>query len=282
MRSIWLFVALLSLPALASQPTVTLNGAKTSGSLLIGEVQHTVRAELNGKTLPITPTGHIVFGFGRDTSGPQQLVLEGNNGEIVRQTIHITSRDYKIDRVDGVPQRTVTPDPQQQARAREEAGRVWAARNNASSQRTDFLAPIQMPAQGRISGVYGSQRIFNGTPRNPHFGLDIAAPTGTPVYAPWSGKVVFADADLFYSGGTLIIEHGFGVTSTYIHLHKLHVAVGDEVKQGDRIAEIGATGRVTGPHLDWRLNWHHERLDPALAIEFFSQAATNPVPAADR
>src|SRR5690554_3761014 len=120
MRSLWFCAALLSLPALASQPTVTLNGAKTSGSLLIGEVQHTVRAELNGKALPIAPSGNIVFGFGRNTSGPQQLVLQGSNGEIVRQIVDITPREYQIDRVDGVPQRTVTPDPYQQARAREE------------------------------------------------------------------------------------------------------------------------------------------------------------------
>lgn len=279
--------ALLSLHTQASDlaspaPSITLHGAKTSGALLIGEVKHTARITLNGKPLPITESGHVVFGFGRDTHGPQHLELSGYNGDTIQQTIDIAPRDYQIDRVDGVPQKTVTPDPEQQARARKEAARVWTARNNAINARTDFLAPITMPAQGRISGVYGSQRIFNGTPRNPHFGLDIAAPTGSPVLAPWSGKVVFADNDLFYSGGTLIIEHGYGVTSTFIHLHKLHVSEGDEVKQGQRIAEIGATGRVTGPHLDWRINWRHERLDPALAIEFFSEAATNPVPTADQ
>jgi len=269
-------------PVSTETPTITLNGAQVSGGLLIGEVEHAVAAELNGNPLPITDSGHVVFGFGRDVSGPQRLVITGNNGQTLTRVIDIAPRQYKIDRVDGVPQKTVTPDPEQQARARKEAAKVWAARNNANSARTDFLMPIEMPATGRISGVYGSQRIFNGTPRNPHFGLDIAAPTGTPVFAPWPGKVVLAENDLFYSGGTLIIEHGYGVTSTYIHLHKLHVKVGDEIQQGDRIAEIGATGRVTGPHLDWRINWRHERLDPALAIEFFSPAATNPVPAADR
>lgn len=263
-------------------PNITLNGAYISGGLIIGEIEGVVAVELNGNALPITDSGHVVFGFGRDVSGPQSLVLTDFNGHRFTRVIDIKPRNYKIDRVDGVPQKTVTPDPEQQARARKEAAKVWTARNNANSERVDFLAPINMPASGRISGVYGSQRIFNGTPRNPHFGLDIAAPTGTPVFAPWSGRVVLAEDDLFYSGGTLIIEHGYGVTSTYIHLHKLHVQVGDELQQGDRIAEIGATGRVTGPHLDWRINWRHERLDPALAIEFFSEAATNPVPAADR
>lgn len=260
-------------------PELDLRGARTSGSLLIGEVKHAQHAALNDQPLTITATGHVVFGFGRDVAGPQRLTLTDKNGNTHTHVIEIEPREYQIDRVDGVPQQTVTPDPEQQARARAEAAKVWTARQNANSERLDFLQPLTMPAQGRISGVYGSQRIFNGTPRNPHFGLDIAAPTGTPVYAPWGGKVILAEPDLFYSGGTLIVEHGYGVTSTYIHLHKLHVQVGDEIKQGQRIAEIGATGRVTGPHLDWRINWRHERLDPALAMAFFSEAATNPVPA---
>lgn len=263
-------------------PDIDIRGALTSGTLLIGDVHSAERVELNGEPLRMTPEGQVVFGFGRDQHGAQELTLFDHHGRKFKKTLQIKPRQYKIDRVDGVPQQTVTPDPEQQQRAKREAAQVWTARNNALSDRTDFLAQVKMPAQGRISGVYGSQRIFNGTPRNPHFGLDIAAPTGSPVLAPWSGKVILAENDLFYSGGTLIIDHGYGVTSTYIHLHKLHAAVGDEVAQGQKIAEIGATGRVTGPHLDWRINWRHERLDPALVIEHFSATATSPVPAADR
>jgi len=263
-------------------PKAQLNGALTSGGLIIAEISHAVRVELNGQALPMTPDNRVVFGFGRDQHGPQTLSLFDNAGREFKRTIEVAPRTYKIDRVDGVPQRTVTPDPEQQERARREAALVWNARNDAVTERLDFLQAAIMPAQGRISGVYGSQRIFNGTPRNPHFGLDVAAPKGSPVIAPWSGKVIVAENDLFYSGGTLIIDHGYGVTSTYIHLNKLHVAVGDEVKQGQRIADIGATGRVTGPHLDWRINWRHQRLDPALVIEYFSESATNPVPAAQR
>ena len=120
-----------------------------------------------------------------------------------------------------------------------------------------------MPAKVRISGVYGSQRVFNGEPRNPHFGLDVAAPVGAPVVAPLAGKVLLAE-DLYYSGLTLIIDHGFGISSTFMHLSKMDAKVGDSVVQGEKIAEVGATGRVTGPHLDWRINWLQERLDPAL------------------
>lgn len=135
--------------------------------------------------------------------------------------------------------------------------------------RHDFLTPVIEPAQGRISGVYGSQRIFNGEPRNPHFGLDVAAPTGTPVKVVWPGQVVFAADDLFYSGGTIIVDHGHGVTTTYIHLSRVDVEVGDELAQGTVIGAIGATGRATGPHLDWRVNWRNVRLDPALVLEHF-------------
>ena len=252
----------------ASSKGIQLRGALRSGGLIIGKTQPTSQVWLNQQALSVSNSGHVVFGFGRDTNGSQTLTVQHANGEQHVLELQISARDYAIDRVDGVPQRTVTPNPEQQQRTRKEAEKVWLART-VSSTREDYLQPLIMPAQGRISGVYGSQRIFNGTPRNPHYGLDIAAPTGTPVQAPWPGKVVLAEPDLFYSGGTLIIDHGFGITTTYIHLNQLHVKVGDNIEQGQHIADIGATGRVTGPHLDWRINWGHERLDPALALEHF-------------
>jgi murein DD-endopeptidase MepM/ murein hydrolase activator NlpD len=119
-----------------------------------------------------------------------------------------------------------------------------------------------MPLTGRISGVYGSQRIYNGKPGNPHYGLDIARPTGTPVSAPVMGLVVLAEPDLYYSGGTVIIHHGYGVTSSFLHMSQVSVRVGDMVAQGDKIGEVGATGRATGPHLDWRMNFRDNRVDP--------------------
>ncbi|CAI8160506.1 M23 family metallopeptidase [Pseudidiomarina mangrovi] len=265
-----MFIAATAMaPARATDLSIELRGARTAGTLMIGKTAVGNRVFLAEQELSVTETGHVVFGFGREASGAQQLHIEAPNGERATISIELQPREYDIDRVDGVPQQTVTPDPEQVARARREAQKVAAARNDMS-QRLDFLQPLIMPAEGRISGVYGSQRIFNGEPRNPHYGLDIAAPTGTPVQAPWAGRVVLAEPDLFYSGGTLILDHGYGVTSTYIHLHKLHVQVGDIVQQGQLMAEIGATGRVTGPHLDWRINWGQERLDPALALEHFS------------
>ncbi|RUO55691.1 M23 family metallopeptidase [Pseudidiomarina homiensis] len=264
-------VALLLLSGAANAMSVIeLHGAKTAGALLVGKTAAGSEVKLNDKSLEVSSEGVVVFGFERDAKGPQTLTIKLADGSVHKEVIALEPREYKIDRVEGVPQRTVTPDPEQVARARKEAAAVWRARQT----RTDelyFLEPVISPAEGRISGVYGSQRIFNGEPRNPHFGLDVAAPTGTPVKVVWPGEVVFADPDLFYSGGTIIVNHGFGVTTTYIHLSAVNVAVGQRVQQGDVIGAIGATGRATGPHLDWRVNWGDVRLDPALVLEHFDK-----------
>ncbi|MDN7126494.1 M23 family metallopeptidase [Pseudidiomarina sp. 1APR75-33.1] len=251
-----------------TQPLLELTGARTAGALMIAKTDPSYQVALNGEALAVSDNGIVVFGFERDSEGVQELTLTLADGRQVTQQLELEPRSYVIDRVEGVPQRTVTPDPEQVARARKEAAAVWQARQTFST-RQDFLQPIIEPAQGRISGVYGSQRIFNGEPRNPHYGLDVAAPTGTPVKVVWSGKVVFADDDLFYSGGTIIVDHGQGLTTTYIHLSEVKVQVGDEVEQGTVIGAIGATGRATGPHLDWRVNWRNVRLDPALVLEHF-------------
>ncbi|RUO54979.1 peptidase [Pseudidiomarina halophila] len=252
----------------AEQDVIELTGATTSGALMVGKTDPANSVSLNGEQLTVSAEGVVVFGFGRDATGTQELVVTRPGGEQITRQLDLAPREYKIDRVEGVPQRTVTPDPKQVARAREEATAVWRARQTFSP-RHDFLTPVIEPAQGRISGVYGSQRIFNGEPRNPHFGLDVAAPTGTPVKVVWPGQVVFAANDLFYSGGTIIVDHGHGVTTTYIHLSRVDVEVGDELVQGSVIGAIGATGRATGPHLDWRVNWRNVRLDPALVLEHF-------------
>lgn len=245
-----------------------IKGSLTQGALLLAKSEPGVSVTLNGESIDVTDNGYFVFGFARKAALEQRLTVTKGQQEVVR-TLTLTPREYKIDRVNGVPQKTVTPDPKQVKRAKKEAGKVWLARQK-ETQKTDFLTPVIKPAEGRISGVYGSQRVFNGEPRNPHYGEDIAGPKGAPVSAPWAGEVVLAEPDLFYSGGTIIIEHGYKVTTTYLHLSQLNVAVGDKVKQGERIGAIGATGRATGPHLDWRVNWGNERLDPALLPQLYT------------
>ena len=249
-----------------SAMALELKGHLTQGGLVTGKLENAKSVSLDGKSLKLSPKGDFVFGFGRDAETTHTLKWVDNTGKSHSQPLAITKREYEIDKITGVAKKYVSPAKEVSARISREAVAVRKARE-VDSDLLYFLDPVLKPAEGRISGVYGSQRYFNGEPRRPHFGLDIANKTGSPVYAPISGTVVFAEPDLYYSGGTLIIDHGHGITSTYIHLSKLDVKVGDKIEQGNKVAEIGATGRVTGPHLDWRFNWKGERLDPALLMQ---------------
>ncbi|KAF7771195.1 hypothetical protein PCIT_a4251 [Pseudoalteromonas citrea] len=259
----WLLIT--ALIGTYSTQALELTGNLTQGGMVVGKIEDAKSVSFNDKPLKLTDDGQFVFGFGRDAKSKHSLTWVTNNGQSESTNLVITSRTYDIDRITGVAKKYVTPPDSVLKRIRTEAKAVRAARAT-SSNLTYFLDPVLKPAKGRISGVYGSQRFFNGKPRNPHYGLDIANKTGTPVWAPLSGQVVFSQDDLYYSGGTVIIDHGHGISSTYIHLNKVHVKVGDKLKVGEHFADIGATGRVTGPHLDWRFNWFGERLDPQLLM----------------
>lgn len=245
---------------LSAQPLLSLRGEPAPGALLIGQVESGAKVWLDDRALRVNADGYFVFGFGRDAQGESLLRIEGQAGKQER-LIELRKREWNIQRVEGVPARTVTPPAEELARIRAEAALVRAARQT-DSDLAAFAEPFVWPASGRISGVYGSQRFYNGNPGNPHLGVDIAAPTGSPVIAPAAGVVTLVHQDMFYSGGTLVLDHGMGLSSTFIHLERVLVEKGQRVGQGDLIAEIGATGRATGPHLDWRLNWYQERLDP--------------------
>jgi murein DD-endopeptidase MepM/ murein hydrolase activator NlpD len=222
---------------------------------------------LDGQPLDVMDDGLVLFGLGRDAKPSFELSLEGPVN--CKRRVNIAPREYNIQRVEGVPQRTVTPDPADLERiARErELVRKAKARN---IQRPDLLAAVvagfEWPAIGPISGVYGSQRVYNGKPGNPHYGVDVAVPTGSIVRAPAPGIITLAEPDLFYSGGTIILDHGYRLSSSFLHLSKVRVEVGQEVAAGDIIGEVGATGRATGPHLDWRMSWRRERVDPQLLV----------------
>lgn len=244
---------------------VELRGPLVQGSMLVGQTDPANQIALNGNRLTVSDTGYFVFGFAREAESPQTLTVTTPDGNKQSYPLEVASRTFDIQRVDGLPQQTVTPDPEAQERVRRENQEIAQARQ-VRSDMTYFTGPYIWPAEGRISGVYGSQRILNGEPRTPHWGLDIAAPTGTPVYAPVNGVVVLAHPDMLMSGGTLIVDHGHGVFSNFLHLHAIYVDVGDYINQGDKIAEIGATGRATGPHLDWRMNWGAMRVDPQLLL----------------
>lgn len=246
---------------------VVLDGVLTQGSLIRAQVPVGAEVWFNQTQLAVNPSGSFVFGIGRDGVLENTLTVKynGHNREF---PLAFTKREYDVQQITGVEQKYVEPPAAVSTRIARDNKNVRQVRTTFSEQDAIFSTALR-PAQGRISGVYGSQRVFNGQPRNPHFGLDIAGPVGATVKTAWAGKVLLAE-DLYFSGLTVIIDHGYGVTSTYMHLHRFNVKVGEHVTQGQQIAEIGASGRVTGPHLDWRINWFQERLDPQLLLPEFT------------
>jgi murein DD-endopeptidase MepM/ murein hydrolase activator NlpD len=256
---------LCTLLAAASAQAVELSGEAVQGGLIFGKTAPDNSVFLDDAEVMVSAAGDFVIGFGRDETGERKLRVRNPAGQEHVIALPVGLREYAIERVDGLPPRTVTPDPEALERIRQEARMVAAARARRDA-RSDYSGGFTWPAQGRISGVYGSQRILNGEPRRPHFGLDIAAPTGSPVYAPADGVVTLAHPDMYYSGGTLVLDHGQGLSSSFLHLSRILVEAGSAVRQGDLIAEIGATGRASGPHLDWRMNWLDRRVDPQLLV----------------
>ena len=259
-----------AIPSLKNTSNLILTGPLKQGGLLVGKVKEGAAVQYQDQLLPMTPDGRFIIGLDRDASKKIVLTVINENNEYEYHDLNIAARDYVIQRIEGVAKQYVSPDPVQVKRSRKEAAMVRLARKQQRSQQ-DFLKGFIWPANGPITGVFGSQRVYNGEPRRPHYGLDVAGPVGSPVIAPAAGLVTLAEPDLFFSGGTLIIDHGHGLSSTFLHLSKLLVATGDNVAQGEDIAEIGATGRVTGPHLDWRMNWTDGkisvRIDPELLVE---------------
>jgi murein DD-endopeptidase MepM/ murein hydrolase activator NlpD len=251
--------------------SLELQGELVQGGMLIGRVTPGEQVEVMGRPVRVDDQGLFVFGLGRDAPAEIKLTQTNGGNEVVTYSYAVAQRVYREQRVEGVPQKTVTPPPEVLERIRREAALVREART-VDDKRTDFLSGFVKPLEGPITGVYGSRRVYNGTPGNPHYGLDIAAPTGTEVFAPAPGVVTLVHRDMFYSGGTLLIDHGYGISSTFIHLSELLVEEGQQVAPGDPIARVGATGRATGPHLDWRINWFDVRLDPALVLDQFPAA----------
>jgi murein DD-endopeptidase MepM/ murein hydrolase activator NlpD len=242
-----------------------LEGDAIQGGLIFGNAGPGSTVFLDGKEIMVAPDGRFVIGFDRDETGDRILRVRHREGREESATLAVAPREFAIERVDGLPQRTVTPDPEALARIRAEAAMVSAARERRD-ERTDYSRGFDWPAGGRISGVYGSQRVLNGEPRRPHYGLDIAAPTGSPVHAPADGVVTLVHPDMYFSGGTIILDHGQGLSSSFLHLSRTLVEAGMTVRKGDVIGEIGATGRASGPHLDWRMNWLDRRVDPQLLL----------------
>ncbi len=243
-----------------------LKGELIEGALVNGIVKPGSKVQLNDKNVAVAEDGRFIIGFHRDTEDTVALLVTSTDKKTKSYILNIKNRDYLIQKIDGLPAKMVSPPESVISRIQKEALRVKKARLKKIEHpyhRKGFI----WPADGTLTGIYGSQRILNGKRRRPHFGVDIAGPVGTPVYATCDGVILFTDPNLYFSGGTIIIGHGQDLTSTYIHLNKILVNEGDFVNQGQLVATMGKTGRVTGPHLDWRMEWNGSRIDPQLLVE---------------
>lgn len=258
-------VLLAAATAALAGPRLELEGRLVQGALILGRTEPGAEVRLAGRAVRVADNGVFLLGFGRDAESPQSLVVEGPDGARTERELEIESRDYDIQRIEGVPPRTVSPPEEALPRIREEIALVREARRRDDA-RLDFLADFVWPVQGRITGVYGSQRVYNGEPRRPHYGIDIAAASGTTVRAPAPGVITVAHPDMYFSGGTVLLDHGHGLSSAFLHLESLAVDTGDRLEQGDPIGTVGAGGRATGAHLDWRINWFDRRLDAARLV----------------
>lgn len=248
----------------ASEYFLNMKGTPTQGGLIIAQTHPHAKVKINGTETQITDDGYFMFGFGRFEENPAKLEIILNNTSYF-STVNVTNREFPTEVIDGLPANKVNPPDEVLQQIRNDNIKVAKARSYVEKH-TDFLQQFIWPSQGRVSGVYGSRRILNGEPKRPHYGMDIANKTGTEVVAPAGGIVRLAETGMYYTGGTIIIDHGYGLSTTFMHLSKLNVESGSAVQQGEKIGEIGMTGRATGPHLDWRVNLGKTRLDPQLII----------------
>ncbi|MGB2016057.1 MAG: M23 family metallopeptidase [Candidatus Puniceispirillum sp.] len=257
-----------NLQAQSTSTSFTINGADVisgyplEGHLIIARTSPDHTVTLDDSSITVASDGLFVIGFHRDSDDDTTLKITDSNGSVFTTILSPVQRDYNIQRIDGLKKSMVTPPKEVLDRIKADGKKVREARI-IPAPAGDFWQGLDWPALGRISGVFGSQRILNGKPRAPHYGIDIAAPTGTPVLAPASGTITLA-YDLYFSGLTVILNHGLGVNSTFLHLDDMAVKVGDVVERGQLIGTLGSTGRSTGPHLDWRIDWQGRRLDAAL------------------
>ena len=242
---------------------LVISGYPMQGNLIIAKTDPSNKVQLNDASIEIDESGVFVIGFNRDERKKSILTITNKNKKTFKTILKPIQREYNIQRIDGLKQSMVSPPQEVIDRIKNDRKMVNEARNIRWIKKGDFVRGFDWPLKGPISGVYGSQRILNGIPKSPHFGIDISVPKGTPVLAPAGGIISLAD-NLYYSGYTVILNHGLKVNSTFLHLDEIKVEVGDKVNRGDLIGFSGNSGRSTGPHLDWRIDWNGRRLDAAM------------------
>ena len=257
-----ILISLVFLLITTSSFATTFEGKFIQGSFILGKTKPGSEVFIDKKKVKVTPDGYFAFGLSRDRKN--DVVITIDKKKIVKK---VFKRKYNIQRIDGLEEKKVTPPEEVYERIKREnkwIGEVRAIESNLTFFTKKFIIPVE---NAIISGVYGSQRILNGKPKWPHYGLDFAADEGTKIKAMLDGTVTLAEPDLFYTGGTLIFDHGHGISTLYMHMEKILVKKDQKVKQGDIIGTVGSTGRATGAHLDVRLNWFQTRLDPATVLD---------------
>jgi murein DD-endopeptidase MepM/ murein hydrolase activator NlpD len=240
-------------------------GKFIQGHFIIGKTDQDSKVFIDKKEIKVSKDGYFAFGLGRDRKYDVTITIK-SNGKTKRIVKRVQKRKYNIQRIDGLDEKKVTPPEEVYERIKKENKLIAEARAIDSDLvffKDKFIIPVD---DAIITGVYGSQRILNGKPKWPHYGLDFAQDEGTQVKAMISGMVTLAEPNLYYSGGTLIFDHGHGISTLYMHMHEIFVEKGQKVNQGDIIGTVGSTGRATGPHLDVRLNWFSTRLDPSTVL----------------
>ena len=246
---------------------IDFEGKFRQGHFIIGKTEPKSKIWIDKKPVKVSSDGFFVFGIDRDRKY-DVVITKMNEGKKVKIVKKIQKREYKIQRIDGLPEKKVTPPKEFYDRIKRENKIISNARlinSNLTFFKNKFIPPLD---KAIITGVYGSQRILNGKPKWPHYGIDFAAKEGTKIKAMLDGTATMVEPDLFYTGGTLIFDHGHGISTLYMHMQKIYVKKGQKVKQGEIIGTVGSTGRSTGAHLDIRLNWFGTRLDPMTVLNF--------------
>lgn len=266
-RSLW--TAASAAPAAASR--LALAGSFDEGSMVVGKTEPGATLMLDDAPLHVGAGGDFVFGFTFDQSKPAQLRASFRDGTSETRSVTPLARQYEIQRINGLPEKMVTLPPEILERRKREVAMIADARKEVTDAAW-FAEPFDWPIPGIVSEPYGGQRILNGEPRAPHLAVDIAAPAGTPIRAPAPGVVSLCGPDFYLEGGLTLLDHGEGISTCFLHQSKQLVKVGDKVARGDVIGLVGMTGRATGPHLHWGLNWFQVALDP-------SRSTRTPAPA---